>query len=71
MPAKERLWRDEEGAPAPSRQQPGEGGEAPDPQGDKRRAIDWRSRISTWWRSTMISMSLSVSVCREDRSRPR
>ena len=38
VPAKERLWRDEEGAPAPSRQQPGEGGEAPDPQGDKRRA---------------------------------
>ncbi len=27
VPAKERLWRDEEGAPAPSRQQPGEGGE--------------------------------------------
>ena len=27
MPAKERLWRDEEAAPAPSRQQPGEGGE--------------------------------------------
>ena len=27
MPTKERLWRDEEGAPAPSRQQPGEGGE--------------------------------------------
>ena len=29
VPAKERLWRDEEGAPAPSRQQPGEGGETP------------------------------------------
>ena len=27
MPTKELLWRDEEGAPAPSRQQPGEGGE--------------------------------------------
>jgi transposase len=27
--------------------------------------------ISIWWRSTMISMSLSVSVRREDRSRPR
>jgi hypothetical protein len=27
VPAKERLWRDEEGAPAPSRQQPREGGE--------------------------------------------
>ena len=27
VPTKERLWRDEEGAPAPSRQQPGEGGE--------------------------------------------
>src|ERR1035438_1723194 len=27
--------------------------------------------ISIWWRNTMISMSLSVSVRREDRSRPR
>jgi hypothetical protein len=27
VPTKERLWRDEEGAPAPSRQQPREGGE--------------------------------------------
>jgi hypothetical protein len=27
VPAKERLWRDDEGAPAPSRQQLGEGGE--------------------------------------------
>src|ERR1039457_4401509 len=27
--------------------------------------------ISIWWRNTMISMSLSVSVHREDRSRPR
>ena len=27
VPTKGRLWRDEEGAPAPSRQQPGEGGE--------------------------------------------
>ena len=27
--------------------------------------------ISIWWRNTMISMSFSVSVRREDRSRPR
>jgi hypothetical protein len=27
--------------------------------------------ISIWWRNTMISMSLSVAVRREDRSRPR
>jgi hypothetical protein len=38
VPAEQSLGRDEEGAPAPSRQQPGEGDEAPDPQGDKRRA---------------------------------
>src|ERR1035441_2869793 len=33
--------------------------------------VPFSSRIRTWWRSTMISMSLSVSVRREDRSRPR
>ena len=27
--------------------------------------------ISIWWRNTMISMSLSVAVRQEDRSRPR
>ena len=31
----------------------------------------YSSRMRTWWRSTMTSMSLSVSVRGEDQSRPR
>jgi hypothetical protein len=38
VPAKERLWRDEEGSPAPSRQQPRGRRGSPDPQGGRRRA---------------------------------
>jgi hypothetical protein len=72
VPTKERLWRDEEGAPAPSRQQPAEGGE------DRpiHRAIG-DAHIELALEDTHLvaehhdSMSLSVSVRGEDRSRPR
>jgi hypothetical protein len=72
VPAKELLWRDEEGAPAPSRQQPREGGE------DRpiHRAIgDAHIELALEDKHLVAehhdSMSLSVSVRREDRSRPR
>jgi hypothetical protein len=72
VPTKERLWRDEEGAPAPSRQPPGEGGE------DRpiHRAIgDAHIKLALEDKHLVAehhdSMSLSVSVRREGRSRPR
>jgi hypothetical protein len=74
VPAKERLWRDEEGAPAPapSRQQPREGGE----DCPIHRAIgDARIELALVDAHLVAehhdSMSLSVSVRRKDRSRPR
>jgi hypothetical protein len=72
VPTKERLWRDEEGAPAPSRQQPREGGK------DRpiHRAVgDAHSELALEDTHLVAEHHdldvLVVSVRREDRSRPR